>query len=76
MTLIIRDCVERNYIYGILKVNSEKVTREEVIEKIEEIKYGFDEVGFDWGDEDIINELPKEWKCEYTTASDFYNVAI
>ena len=63
------ECSDYDVVYGILTV--ERVSTQEVQEKIYEIKNRFNDEGFyGWCIDDILAEFPEEWEWDYVSGDD------
>ena len=67
------ECSDYDITYGILTV--ERVSVEEVQNKIYEIKNKFFEEGFnDWCIDDVLEQFPEEWEWDYVQADNVIEV--
>jgi hypothetical protein len=56
------DVTERDENYGILFCDNEKITENMIQREIYQIKAQMEENGIDWVIDDVIKNIPAEWK--------------
>jgi hypothetical protein len=75
MTYILRDCVENNCVYCILRFTDTNIRRIDIDNAINDIKNKFAEENFDeWCVDDILNELSMIYDFEIFNFDGFLEV--
>ena len=75
MTYILRDCVETNYVFCILRFTDTKIRRIDIDNVINDIKNKFAEEDFhEWCVDDILNELSMIYDFEILSFDGFLEV--
>lgn len=59
------ECADWDELYGFLAIENDNVSLIDIQYKIYEIKRRLDEDGGDWCIDNVITQLPEEWKVRY-----------
>lgn len=64
--MTLNECTDYDMEYGYLVCENDEISVDEIQDKINEIKNKFYDDGHeDWDIEEVIENMPKEWKVSY-----------